>query len=179
MIKIRRLLVATIVLTASFALAQMPSALPTPGGCPPGAVCRMGMGPYSAESPGANSGYISAAPLEDIWSAAQQLKLTSDQQAQLDFSLKAQKNERAALDKALQDAQAALARSLASGQTFLDAEIENWASANAKVQECELKSWAMLYAISSPDQQKQLLSMPTPLSLVTASHRLLQGPQAF
>lgn len=121
----------------------------------------------------------SDARLQSIWRAAQQLELTSDQRAQLDLSLNGQKNERLAFDKTLQDARAALARSLASGQPFLDSEIENWASANAKVQEAELKSWATLYAISTPDQQKQLLSMPTPLSLSTASHGILPGHLVF
>src|SRR5215813_13753737 len=182
MTKISKLLGSMIVLTASLALAQTYSAppqLPAPGMCPAGAVCKIGTGSLSTESPGPNTSDVPDARPQSIWSVAQQLGLTSDQQAQLDSSLKARKNERAALEKALQDARAALAHSLAIGQTFLDAEIENLASANAKVQESELKSWAMLYAISTPDQQKQLLNMPTPLSLATASHGIPQGRQAF
>jgi hypothetical protein len=178
MTKIFKLLSYMIVLTASFALAQTYSAppqLPTPEMCPAGAVCKMGTGPFSTESTGPNAGDALDARPQSIWSVAQQLGFSSDQLAQLDSSLKAHKNERAALDKALQDARAALAHSLANGETFVDAEIENWASANAKVQESELKSWARLYSLSAPDQQKQLLSMPTPLSLATASIAILRG----
>jgi len=173
MIKISKFLACVIVLTASLALAQTysaPPTLPAPAACPAGAVCKVGMGPFSTESPGANFGDAS----DDIWRAAEQLRLTSDQETQLDSSLKAHKNEREALENALQRARAALAHSLESGQMFLDAEIENWASANAKLQEADLKSWASLYAIATPDQQKQLLSMPTPLSLATASNGILQ-----
>ena len=91
---------------------------------------------------------------ESVWRAAQQLGLTSDQRSELASSFKAGKEERAALDKALQDARRALADSLANGQTFLDSEIENLTSANAKVQESELKLWAkhaVLLLISKGD----------------------------
>ena len=124
---------------------------------------------------GPNAGGTSDASQQSIWKVAQQLGLTSDQRAQLDSSLKAQKDERAELDKAVRNARAALAHALANGQTFLDAEIESLASANAKVQESELKLWANLFAISTPDQQKQLLSMSTPLSPATAPHGIVQG----
>ena len=106
---------------------------------------------------------------ESVWRAAQQLGLTSDQRSELASSFEAGKEERAALDKALQDARRALADSLANGQTFLDSEIENLTSANAKVQESEVKLWAKLYAVLTPDQQRRLLSMSTPLSVASLS----------
>ena len=106
---------------------------------------------------------------ESVWRVAQQLGLTSDQRSDLASAFKAAKEERAALDKALQDARRALADSLANGQTFLDSEIENLTSANAKVQESELKLWAKLYAVLTPDQQRRLLSMATPLSVASLS----------
>jgi hypothetical protein len=79
------------------------------------------------------------------------------------------------LNKALQDSRRTLADSLSRGETFLDAEIENLTSANAKVQEFSLKRWAKLYAILTPDQQRRLLSMSTPLSLEAVSRETAQG----
>ena len=108
-------------------------------------------------------------PPSSVWRVAQQLGLTSDQRSDLASAFKAAKEERAALDKALQDARQALADSLANGQAFLDSEIENLTSANAKVQESELKLWAKLYAVLTPDQQRRLLSMATPLSVASLS----------
>jgi hypothetical protein len=112
---------------------------------------------------------------QSVWRAAQRLGLSSDQRTDLASALKAEKAERAAFDKALQDARHALADALANGQTYLDAEIENLTSATAKVQESDLKLWAKLYAVLDTDQQRRLLSMATPLSLATASHELGQG----
>jgi Spy/CpxP family protein refolding chaperone len=138
-------------------------------------ICVNGTPPTSGPPTNPNASDTSDAGQQSIWRVAQRLGLTSDQRTQLAASLKAQKDESAALDKALQDARAALAHALATGQTSLDAEIEGLASANAKVQESELKRWANLFAISTPDQQKQLLSMSTPLSLATGSHGIMQG----
>lgn len=105
--------------------------------------------------------------LQKICNAARRLGLDSDQRAQLSSSLKEQKDETANLEKALQDARAALARALQNGQTSLESEIEDLASANAKVQESQLRRWAALYAVLTPDQQRRLLMMPTPLSQAT------------
>jgi Spy/CpxP family protein refolding chaperone len=99
-----------------------------------------------------------------IWNAARQLDLDLDQRAQLSSSLKEQKDETATLEKALQDARGALAHALQNGQSSLETEIEDLASAGAKVQESQLRRWAALYAVLTPDQQRRLLMMPTPLS---------------
>lgn len=104
---------------------------------------------------------------QKIWSAARQLDLDSDQRSQLSASLKEQKDETASLEKALQGARAALAHALQNGQTSLESEIEDLAAANAKVQESQLRRWAALYAVLTPDQQRRLLVMPTPLSQAT------------
>jgi Spy/CpxP family protein refolding chaperone len=101
---------------------------------------------------------------QKIWNAARQLDLDSDQRAQLSSSLKEQKDETATVEKALQEARAALAHALQNGQTSLESEIEDLASASAKVQESQLRQWAALYAVLTPDQQRRLLMMPTPLS---------------
>jgi Spy/CpxP family protein refolding chaperone len=140
-----------------------------------GSTCVNGTPPASGPYTNPNASDPSDASQQSLWSVAQQIGLTSDQRTQLASSLKVEKDESAALGKVLQDARAALAHALANGQTSLDAEIEGLASANAKVQESELKRWATLFAISTPDQQKQLLSMSTPLSLATASHGMAQG----
>jgi Spy/CpxP family protein refolding chaperone len=105
---------------------------------------------------------------QKIWAAAGQLKLDPDQRAQLDSALKAQKGERGDLEKALEQARTTLADALRSGQSSVESEIENLASANARIQEYHLKRWASLYALLTPDQQRQMLMMPTPLSQATA-----------
>jgi Spy/CpxP family protein refolding chaperone len=101
---------------------------------------------------------------QKIWEAARQLNLDSDQDAQLESSLKAQKEDGANFEKELQEARAALARALQNGQSSLESEIEDLASAIAKVQESQLKRWALLYTVLTPDQQKRMLMMSTPLS---------------
>jgi len=106
---------------------------------------------------------------QKVWNAARQLNLDSGQRAQLDSSLKAQKGESSDLDQALQEARAALAHALRNGQSSLESEIENLASATAKFQESQLRRWASLYAVLTPDQQRQLLMMPTPLSQATTA----------
>jgi Spy/CpxP family protein refolding chaperone len=156
------------------AFAQSTRTVNVPGGgngpvrsasAPPGAI--------SNTAPDANA---TRDPREEsIWNAARQLELTSDQRAELSAALKAGKQDRAALDKTLQDARRALADSLANGESFLDSEIENLASANAKVQESDLKLWAKLYAILTPDQQRRLLTMSTPLSVASASNEIARG----
>ena len=110
-----------------------------------------------------------------ILDTLKQLALTADQRTELASAMKAEKGQRADLDRALQDARRALANALANGQTFLDPEIESLTSANAKVQESNLKLWAKLYALFSPDQQRRLLTMSTPLSLASASHELARN----
>jgi Spy/CpxP family protein refolding chaperone len=144
----------------------------------------VGPGPGSGVPSSSTTGRTTAGPSTDpardpreesVWRAAKQLDLTSDQRTELASALKTQKAERAGLDKTLQDARRALADALANGQTFLDSEIENLASANAKVQEFDLKLWAKLYAVLTPDQQRRLLSMSTPLSLASDSHRIAQS----
>jgi len=142
----------------------------------------IGVGPGSGPPPGTldrttadpSTGATRDPQEESLWRAAHQLGLTSDQRAELASVLNAEKVERAELDKALQDARRALADALANGQTFLDAEIENLANAGAKMQEADLKVWAKLYAVLTPDQQRRLLSMSTPLSLASASHAITQ-----
>jgi Spy/CpxP family protein refolding chaperone len=109
-----------------------------------------------------------------ILDAARQLKLDKDQRTQLDSSLNALKGESTELKKALEDARAALAHALQDGQSSLDNEIENLASATAKVQELKLKRWASLYAVLTPDQQRQLLMMSTPLSELSSAAKPLQ-----
>jgi len=113
---------------------------------------------------------------EKILRAARQLDLDSDQRRQLDASLKAEKEESATLEKAVQEARAALAHALQSGQTYLESEIENVASANAKLQESQLRRWAALYAVLTPNQQKQMLMMPTPLSQAAVSAEISPAP---
>lgn len=104
-----------------------------------------------------------------IWKAAAQLDLTLDQRSQLAAALKEERTDRVALNKALQDAKRALADALANGETYLDSDIENLTSVNAKVQESDLKLWAKLYAILTPDQERRMLTMATPLSSASGS----------
>jgi Spy/CpxP family protein refolding chaperone len=176
-IKITRLVFALVFLAMScctFAQTRRTGSASLPCNAT-GSICVNGTPPASGPPTNPDAADTSDAGQQSIWRVAQQLGLTSDQRAQLDSSLKGQTDESAALDKALQNARAALAHALANGQTLLDAEIESLASANAKVQEAELKRWANLYAISTPEQQRQLLSMSTPLSLATASHGIMPG----
>jgi Spy/CpxP family protein refolding chaperone len=112
---------------------------------------------------------------EAIWNAARQLELTQDQRAGLGVAMKADKPDRIALERGLQEARRALADALANGDSFLDSEIENLASATAKLQESELKMWAKLYSVLSPDQQRRMLSMSTPLSMVSGSHEFAKS----
>ena len=148
------------------------------GRCPAGAVCRMN--PGATNSP-ANGGRDSKTnelsdPLQQkIWATAKQLGLSSDQLAQLKESLKADSDQRAEIVNAVQDARKALANALANGDTFLESEIEALAAANAKAQERELKLWAKLYAILTPDQQRQFLTMATPLSGAAEPLQMAQG----
>jgi len=168
MIKIPILLCGMILFTCVSAIAQAPvttrqGGRRTTGGDP-------GAGSYSVPAtngPDNKDPDTTDADEHKVWSAARQLDLDSDQKAQLASSLKEQKDETANLEKVLQDAQAALARALQNGQSSLDSEIEDLASAAAKVQESQLRRWAALYAVLTPDQQKRLLLMPTPLSQAT------------
>jgi len=157
-----------ILFTCVSAIAQGPvtrqmGARRTPNGDP-------GAGSYSVPAtngPDSKGPDTADADQQKIWNAARQLDLDSDQRAQLSSSLKEQKNETATLEKSLQDARTALAHALQNGQTSLESEIEDLASAGAKVQESQLKQWAALYSVLTPDQQKRLLMMPTPLSQAT------------
>jgi Spy/CpxP family protein refolding chaperone len=166
MSKTKTLLGWAIVLISAAAIAQSRAPLP----CPAGATCRSnnatGNGQNTTNYDARNPARSDASDPEEerIWAAARQLKLDSDQRAQLDSSLKAQKGDAANLDMDLLEARAALAHALQNGQSSLESEIENLTSATAKVQESRLKRWASLYAVLTPDQQKQLLIMPTPLS---------------
>lgn len=155
-----------------------------PGQCPSGFICKTGTGTTDtspAGGPGPKSGDAAAhvqqpdPAQQRILAVAQQLELTSDQRSELNSALKAEKGERAEIGKALRDARRSFADALANGQTFLDVEIESLAAANAKAQESELKEWAKLYAILTPDQERRLLSMSTPLSLATNSPGTMQG----
>jgi hypothetical protein len=101
---------------------------------------------------------------QDIWKVALELGLTPDQRTQFESSVTTYNTAHANLDKAIHEAQAALALALTNGQTFLDVEIEGVVSANSKMQEANLKLWAGLFAICTPDQQKQMLNMQTALS---------------
>jgi Spy/CpxP family protein refolding chaperone len=119
------------------------------------------------------NGDTSNDPLEQaVWKDASQLDLTADQRSQLSASLTADRADRSAFNKALQDAKTALANALANGETFLDSYIENLASANAKVEESDLKLWAKLYAVLTPDQQRRMLTLATPLSQASGSSRM-------
>jgi Spy/CpxP family protein refolding chaperone len=168
MIKTGMLLGCAVFLASASAVAQRQG---VPGVCPPGAICstnstRGNNGMYTGGRgiPDANDRGAADPEQEKILKAARQLDLDSDQRAQLDSSLKALKEANAAIDKAVQEAGAALAHALQNGQTSLESEIENLASANAKVQESQLRRWAALYSVLNPNQQKQMLTMPTPLS---------------
>lgn len=131
----------------------------------------MGRGNQSAGSNNA-SGDTNDPREQAIWKAAAQLDLTADQRSQLSAALKADRADRSALDKALQDAKSALANALANGETFLDSYIESLASANAKVEESNLKLWAKLYSVLTPDQQRRMLTLATPLSQASGSSRV-------
>jgi hypothetical protein len=179
MIKTVILLGCAISLTCACAVAQR---IGTPGVCPPGAICstnspRGNDGPYTSGRgiPNSKDAGIADPEQEKILKAARQLDLDSDQRAQLDLSLKAQKEENATLEKAVQEARAALAHALQNGQTYLESEIENLASANARLQESQLRRWAALYAVLTPNQQKQMLMMTTPLSQAALSPEISQG----
>jgi hypothetical protein len=179
MIKTVILVGCAISLICASAVAQR---IGTPGVCPPGAICstnspRGNDGPYTSGRgiPNSKDAGIADPEQEKILKAARQLDLDSDQRAQLDLSLKAQKEENAALEKAVQEARAALAHALQNGQTYLESEIENLASANARFQESQLRRWAALYAVLTPNQQKQMLMMTTPLSQAALSPGISQG----
>jgi hypothetical protein len=101
---------------------------------------------------------------QNIWKVALDLGLTPDQRTQLESSVATYNDGLANLKEAIHDAQAALGLALANGQTVLDVEIEGVVSANSKMQEAGLKLWASLFALCTPDQQKQMLNMGTPLS---------------
>ena len=146
----------------------------TPGACPAAAVCRIN--PAGTNSPANRAADELSDPLQQkIWATAKQLGLSSDQVAQLKESLKADSDQRAEIAKAVQDARKVLANALANGETFLESEIEALAAANAKAQEHELKLWAKLYAILTPDQQRQFLTMATPLSGAAEPPQVAQG----
>lgn len=174
MSKIKTLLGCTMILTSAGAMAQGRSSMR----CPPGATCSSnapGNGENAYGLPNTTKTEVPDVEEQKIWNAGRQLNLTSDQHAQLESSLKAQKDENADIDKALKDARAALAQALQNGETSLESEIENLASANAKQQESELRRWASLYAVLTPDQQRRLLMMPTPLSQASASSTAIQA----
>ena len=187
MIKTEMLLGCAIFLTCTSAVAQR---IGTPGSaCPPGGICstniprgndgpRGNVGPYTRGRgiPNSKDAGLADPEQEKILKAARQLDLDSDQRRQLDASLKAEKEESATLEKAVQEARAALAHALQSGQTYLESEIENVASANAKLQESQLRRWAALYAVLTPNQQKQMLMMPTPLSQAAVSAEISPAP---
>ena len=169
MTKIQILFSGIILFTCVSAVAQGPvttrqmGTRRTTGGGDPGS------GSYTVPATKDADAAAAAPEQQKIWNAARQLDLDSDQRAQLDSSLKAQKEESAALDKSLKEARAALAQALQNGQTSLDSEIQNLVSASGKVEESQLRRWAALYAVLTPDQQRRLLMMPTPLSQATAS----------
>jgi Spy/CpxP family protein refolding chaperone len=172
MSKIKTFLGCAIVLTSALAMAQGRS----PVRCAPDATCGSksnapanGQNTTSYGDPNAAKPEAPDPEEQRIWNAGRQLSLNSDQRAQLDSSLKAQKGESADLNKALQDARAALAQALQNGQSSLESEMESLASASAKNQESQLERWASLYAVLTPDQQRRLLMMPTPLSQASAS----------
>ena len=162
----------------------------TPGVCPPGAICSTnsprgndgsyprGVGVPNATVPNSTDLEKNDPEQERILKAARQLQLDSDQRAQLDSSLKAQKEESVTLEKALQEARTALAHALQNGETSLESQIENLASANAKLQESQLRRWAALYAVLRPEQQRQFLMMPTPLSQATQSPGIIKDGEA-
>jgi Spy/CpxP family protein refolding chaperone len=173
---------SAIFLTCASAAAQR---IGTPGVCPPGAICstnspRGSDGPYTSGRgvPNTKEPGITDPEEERILKAARQLHLDSDQRAQLDSCLKAQKEESVTLEKAVQEARTALAHALQNGETSLESQIENLASANARVQESQLRRWAALYAVLRPEQQRQLLMMPTPLSQATQSPGIIKDGEA-
>jgi Spy/CpxP family protein refolding chaperone len=179
MIKLKIFLGCAIFFICASAFAQRQG---TPGGCPAGATCatnstRGNDGIYTNGRGRSSTNDVGVADPEQekILKAARQLELDSDQRTQLDSSLKAQKEESSTLDKSLKEARAALAQALQNGQTSLENEIENLASASAKVQESQLRRWAALYAVLGPDQQRRLLMMPTPLSQATALPGIAQA----
>ena len=152
--------------------------MPTPGTCPAGAVCRMNPGAKNNPANGvadSKTDELSEPLQQKIWATAKQLGLRSDQVAQLKESLKGDSDQRAEIAKAVEEARKALANALANGETFLESEIEALAAANAKAQEHELKLWAKLYAVLTLDQQRQFLSMATPLSGAAGPPQIAQG----
>jgi len=179
MIKIEILLGCATLLSCASAVAQRQG---TPGVCPPGAMCstsstrgRDGLYSSGRGAPNTKDADTADPEREKILKAARQLDLDSDQRARLDSSWKEQKEESATVDTALREARGALAQALQNGQTSLESEIENLASASAKVQESQLRRWAALYAVLTPDQQRRLLMMPTPLSQATALPGITQA----
>jgi Spy/CpxP family protein refolding chaperone len=184
MIKTEILLGCAIFLMCASAVAQRQG---TPGVCPPGAICgtnstRGNDGSYTSGRavpnvavPNIKDAGSADPEQEKILKTARQLDLDSDQRAQLDSLLKAQNDDSATLDKAVQEARTAFARALQNGQSSLQNEVENLASANAKIQESQLTRWAALYAVLMPDQQRRLLMMPTPLSQAAMSSGMLQA----
>ena len=179
MIKGEILLGCAIFLTCAFAVAQR---IGTPGVCPPGGICSTNIprgndGPDTSGRgiPNSKDAGIADPEQDKILKVARQLDRDTDQRAQLDSSLKAQKEESATLEKAVQEARAALAHALQTGQTYLEREIENLASANAKLQESQLRRWAALYAVLTPNQQKRMLMMTTPLSQAAESAEISQA----
>jgi Spy/CpxP family protein refolding chaperone len=179
--QMKRFLLLSISIILSFsavAFAQRRQTLP----CSAGAFCQSN----NAAGNGANNTASNSNPGKDdvdgsdttdqsIWKTANQLKLSSEQRAQVKAALKLQNEDSAADERALEDARGALAHALENGQTSFDAEIENLASAEGKVQESQLRRWEALYSVLTPDQQKQMLSIPTPLSSAAASPRLPQA----
>jgi Spy/CpxP family protein refolding chaperone len=161
--RLRRLILfacASVVAQGQVTARQLGTRRKTPGADPGAGSCTV-----PATNGADSKGPDSADPEEQkIWNAARQLDLDPEQRAQLSSSLKERKDETATLKKALQDARAALAHTLQNGQTSLESEIEDLASASAKVQELQLRRWAALYAVLTPDQQRRLLMMRTPLS---------------
>lgn len=121
-----------------------------------------GSGPVTSGS--ANVADSTDPTQQNIWKVALELGLTSDQRSQFESSVAIYNNGHANLDREIQEARTVLALALTNGQTFLDVEIESLVLANSKIQEANLKLWASLFAICTPEQQKKILNMQTPLS---------------
>lgn len=132
-------------------------------------------GPDSNTDAMPNSTQNSAGQEQIIQRTAQQLAFTSDQLSQLDSFLEGRKSEGVAADKGLRDARSALANAITNGSTSFDSEIDALALATARWQATNLKLWEGLYAIATPDQEKQLLALQTPLSQATNSGPPLQS----
>jgi Spy/CpxP family protein refolding chaperone len=145
---------------------------------PAGPVCRVNPGATNSPTYGSADSRTDqfSDPLQQkIFAVGKQLSLSPDQLAQLKDSLKADRNQKAEIAKTIQDTRKALAEALANGDTFLDSEIEALAAANAKAQEHELKLWAKLNAILTPNQQRQFLTMATPLSGAAEPPQIAHG----